>query len=654
MSGSSLAFVLIRHRGAMPTFRRVLSLIVPYWKHVALSAFCMVMFALLSGALIWMIGPLLNTLFTSDSNPQAILNTVQPDVAAETSSGLVRSISDFVGGIKSWLQGLVDKIIVGPTSLDTLRSLCTAVLILAVAKALFFWLQGYLMAYVEQKFIKELRDSLFIHFQRLPLSFFHGARTGELLSRVTNDVMVLRESLDQGFNRIIREPLLILIFVGFMVILSWKLTVVTIVVLPVSFYIIYLIGRFLRRVSARAQERMADVNSVLEENVSNMRVVKAFGAEAFETSKFVAVTEKYFRSLLKISRLRVLSSPVNEFLGTVAGVIILWYGGRQVLGDTLLSPDDFMLYILAMFSIIAPAKSLSSLHVKVQEGLAAADRIFEVLDTRSSVTSKPNALKLDEFRNEIRYDCVSFAYDNGVEVLHDISFRVNHGDIVAVVGPSGAGKSTLLDLLPRFYDPTGGSVSIDGVDLREIEVGSLRSLFGIVTQETMLFNDSVLANIAYGLKNSTREDVARAAKIANAHEFISSLQRGYDTSIGNRGVMLSGGQRQRLAIARAILRSPQILIFDEATSALDTESEQLVQEAIDRLMAGRTVLVIAHRLSTILHANKILVLDSGRLVQTGTHAELVDVPGLYQRLYNLQFKVNSNGIGSGKIHGQVS
>jgi subfamily B ATP-binding cassette protein MsbA len=457
--------------------------------------------------------------------------------------------------------------------------------------------------------------------------------------------MVLRESLDQSFNRLFREPLLILIFVAFMIVLSWKLTLITLAVLPITFYIIYRIGKVLRRISARAQARMADVNSVLEENISNMRVVKAFAAADFEVSKFKSFTLKYFKDLLKISRMRLLSSPANEFLGTFAGVIILWYGGRQVLGATLLEPEDFMLYVVAMFSIIAPAKSLSNLHVKVQEGLAAADRIFEILDTDVKVTNRPDAVRIDSFDKEICYNDVSFAYETSDEVLHGISFGVKPGEIVAMVGPSGAGKSTLLDLLPRFYDPTQGALSLDGRDLRDVEIGSLRSLFGIVTQETMLFNDTVIANIAYGLDEVDRDEVIEAAKIANAHEFILSLASGYDTPIGNRGVMLSGGQRQRIAIARAILRSPQILIFDEATSALDTESEQLVQEAIDRLMIGRTVLVIAHRLSTILHANKILVLNKGNLVQMGTHEELVKAPGLYQKLYNLQFKVNGDGVG---------
>jgi len=640
----------------MPSLRRVVSFLKPYWKHVVLSAFCMVMFALLSGALIWMIGPLLKTLFLGDAVTGVAMLDTQDAVGTgvESSSGIIKEINDFIYGIKEAMQNGVDSLIEGDNPLLTLRNLCILVLVIALAKSLFFYFQGYLMAYVEQRFIKDIRDNIFIKFQKLSLSYFHSAKVGDLLSRVTNDVMVLRESLDQSFNRIFREPLLIAIYIGFMIVLSWKLTIVTFVVLPIAFFIIYQLGKALRIISSRAQARMADVNSVLEENVSNMRVVKAFGAAAYEIGKFKEMTTHYFRELLRISRMRLLSSPANEFLGTFAGVIILWFGGKQVLGESLLTPEDFLLYVIAMFSIIAPAKSLSNVHVKVQEGLAAADRIFEILDTEVIVTNRPNAKPIEKFEREIVYDSVSFSYDGSAEVLRDISFDVHPGEIVAVVGPSGAGKSTLLDLLPRFYDPTSGSIKIDGTDLRDIEINSLRSLFGVVTQETMLFNDTIASNIAYGLTECDQDEVIEAAKVANAHDFITSFKSGYDTPIGNRGVMLSGGQRQRLAIARAILRSPQILIFDEATSALDTESEQLVQEAIDRLMIGRTVLVIAHRLSTIMHANKILVLDNGRIVEEGTHEELVTKPGMYRKLYNMQFKVNGNGIGFKDQNRQIS
>jgi len=326
-------------------------------------------------------------------------------------------------------------------------------------------------------------------------------------------------------------------------------------------------------------------------------------------------------------------------------VAIMWFGGQKVLAGSGLSASDFILFAFAMFSMIAPVKSLSNLHIKVQEGMAAADRIFDVLGTSVQIKDAPGARSLDEFKNQIKFENVSFCYDNKIEVLNKINFSAKKGELIAIVGPSGAGKSTLCDLIPRFYDPVMGKITIDDIDLKEIKLASLRSLLGIVTQETMLFNDTIYSNITYGLDDVAMDKVVEASKIANAYDFIMAFKNGYDTPIGNKGVMLSGGQRQRLAIARAVLRNPQILIFDEATSSLDTESEQAVQEAIDRLLAGRTTFVIAHRLSTILNADKILVIENGKLIDSGTHQELISHKGLYKRLYNLQFR-EQNGDGS--------
>jgi subfamily B ATP-binding cassette protein MsbA len=361
--------------------------------------------------------------------------------------------------------------------------------------------------------------------------------------------------------------------------------------------------------------------------------------EKFEQAKFFKATQNYFRALLRMTRIRHLASPINDTMATVAGVIILLYAGSRIVAGTgELSAGDFMTYILAMFSLIKPVKDLSQIHIKLQEGMAAAERVFEVIDTPEKIVERPNPVMLDSFKSAIRYENVSFSYNPGEPVLNDISFEVRRGEIVAVVGPSGAGKSTLFDLLPRFYDPLQGRVTIDGHDLRDLSLPSLRGLLGIVTQETILFNDSILNNIAYGMNGIASEKVVEATRAANAHDFIMQFEQGYQTQVGNRGVMLSGGQRQRIAIARALLKNPQILIFDEATSSLDTESEMLVQQAIDHLMANRTTLVIAHRLSTVKNADRILVLENGQLVEHGTHDQLLANGKTYARLYEMQFR----------------
>jgi len=378
---------------------------------------------------------------------------------------------------------------------------------------------------------------------------------------------------------------------------------------------------------------------VLEEAVSNIRIVKAFSMENFEIKKFVGSTYNYFKSLLRMTRIRHLSSPINDTLATLAGVVILLYAGSKIIDGTGdLDAGDFMTYILALLQMIKPVKSLSQIHIKIQEGMAAAERIFEVMDTEEKVKDSQFGINIDKFQNKISYTNVNFSYNSDVKVIDNVSFDVQFGEVIALVGPSGGGKSTLLDLLPRFYDPQSGSISIDGTDIKNIKLSSLRSLMGIVTQETYLFNDTILNNIAYGLENISIDNVVEISKMANAHQFIEQFPDGYKSIVGNRGVKLSGGQRQRIAIARALMKNPQILIFDEATSALDTESEMLVQEAINRLMKNRTSLVIAHRLSTIKNADRILVVDNGKIVEQGVHDELINRNGLYQRLYSMQFK----------------
>jgi len=604
----------------------------------------------MAGLLVWMAGPLLMTLFaTADiSKSESQNETVVQSKAAGSEISDVGKLDieerpgadlDFLVRTKNNLKEKVNHLVAGRDRTETLFNFCLLIVMIAVASNLFLYLQGFFMAFVQQSVIRDFRNRLFEKYQKLSLSYFHHQRTGQLMSRVTNDVIVLNETVDLGFNRLVTDSLSVILLSTFLILLSWKLTLLAALVLPLVFGFIYLMGKKLRKYSVRSQEKMADVNSVLEETVSNIRIVKAYAMEKFETAKFFRATGEFFRALVRMTRLRHLASPVNEILITVAGIVILFFAGTRIIkGQGELDAGDFITFVIAMFSLIKPVKTLLSIHVKIQEGMAAAERIFSVLDAPITVKESPDAIEIDNFNASIRFENVSFAYNKSEPVLKNISFEVRKGEVLALVGPSGAGKSTLFDLLPRFYDPTEGNIYIDDINIKKIKLDSLRRLLGIVTQETYLFNDTIKANIAYGLKNISTDKIVKAAMAANAHDFISEFEDGYDTLVGNRGVRLSGGQRQRIAIARALLKNPQILIFDEATSALDTEAELLVQEAIDRLMASRTTLVIAHRLSTIKHADRILVIDQGQLVEIGTHWQLIEKDGLYRRLYMMQFR----------------
>jgi len=627
-------------------YARTFSVLKPFWKQLVTASSSAAVHAILSGLMLWMIGPLLMTLFAVETipvlgtSPVEIHQPAMPDQESTVTSPNPLAVSqDWIYGLKDTLKGWIDEVVAGASRSETLINFCILILIVALVKNVFYYIQGFFMVWVQQSVMREFRDRLFTKYQKLSLAYFHSRRTGQIISRVTNDVQVLNESIDVGFNRLVTDTVMVLVLATSLIILSWELTLLAALVLPAVFAFIWFIGRKMRKYSDRAQRKMADVNSVIEEAVSNVRIVKAFSMEDFESKKFFKTTREYFNSLVRMRRIRHFSSPINDILATLAGTVILYFAGTKIVeGTGKLDVGDFITFILVMFSMIKPVKSLSQIHIKIQEGMAAAERIFEVFDAKETVPDRPGAKTLDHFTGSIQYDRVSFSYNGHDQILKDVSFEIKAGEVVAIVGPSGAGKSTLLDLLPRFYDVQAGTVRVDGIDIREISLKSLRGLMGIVTQETYLFNDSISNNIAYGQNGLPQADVETASRMANAHDFISEFEDGYNTQVGNRGIKLSGGQRQRLAIARALLKNPQILIFDEATSALDTESEALVQEAIDRLMSNRTVLVIAHRLSTIKTANRILVLDRGRIVESGSHDELMAREGLYHRLYLMQFR----------------
>lgn len=615
----------------MNTYLRILNFVKPYWKHLLLSIICTILFALLNGLSVYLTIPLLETLFQESKQAPTVTSNV-----SSTSSFLPSWVTNIKENFVQWFNSFVFS---GSKS-DALIKICLLVLIAFILKNIFGYLQAYFLAVVEQGTIKDLRNRAYEHLHKLPMSFFKKERVGNLISRITNDVNTVQGSVSATFLNMIREPLSIIVFLGIALSISWQLTLLSFIVLPFAMGIISYVGLQLRKHSTLIQAKMADITSILQETISGVKIVKAFTMEQYENNKFIAETGKYFKLLLKITRIRNAASPITEILSVMVGVVIIYYGGILVLVNHSLTASQFLGFLFAIFQLMPPIKELSGVNNRIQETSAAAERVFEIMDIQPSIKDIPDAVEKNHLDNSIEFKNVTFQYEDAEEpVLKNLNFKLRKGEIIALVGPSGGGKSTLVDLIPRFYDPTNGEILIDGINIRNIKVEFLRNLMGIVTQETFLFNESIKNNIAYGLDHYDANRIIEASKIANAHNFIMEMPEGYDTIIGERGVKLSGGQRQRISIARAILKNPDIMIFDEATSALDNESELLVQEAIERLMVNRTTFVIAHRLSTIRNATRILVIDDGAIVQMGTHDELIaDKNGLYDKLYEMQFK----------------
>ena len=614
----------------MGFYFRALSFLKPYWRQMIVAFVLMVLCAIFSGCSIGMILPFMKLIFSG--------GTLNAATGGGAGNELLRSAPQ---SLTAFLEAAREKILsyYSPTSpMVALERICVSILAIYLLKGLFTYLLAVTSAAIEQRVIRDVRNQLYTHLHKLSLSYFHKSKTGSVISRITNDVSLLRMAISAGFLGFLRDLILTLVYAAIVVVISWRLALVAFVVIPPITYIVTRIGKKLRRYTTRAQEKLADITGVLQETISGIRVVKAFGMEGFERAKFEGFTQDFYRLFVKQQKAASLAPPITEFLGVCGMLVVLWYGGRQVLGGTLLTPGKFLIFLAAMLSTLHPVKNISYASTKIQEGLAAAKRIFALLDTKPDIVDAPDAVDIRAIGEEIAFNHVSFRYGGTDPVLEDIDFKVKKGQVVALVGPSGAGKSTLVDLIPRFYDPTEGSVTIDGKDIRRITTRSLRDLMGIVTQEVILFNDTVRNNIAYGLKDVAFSKIAEAAQAANAREFIEALPQGYDTMIGDRGVRLSGGERQRIAIARAILKDPQVLIFDEATSSLDSEAEKLVQDAIQRLVSNRTTFVIAHRLSTVTKADVILVIEDGRIVEAGRHDHLVAAGRVYRRLYDLQFR----------------
>ena len=537
------------------------------------------------------------------------------------------------GKVPAFLEVLLNQLNI-LTPLKVMYLLLIIVPIALVIRSVFDFLQSYMMSNVGQKVIRDVRNLIYDKLQSLSLDYFTQKRSGELVSRITNDVRLIDNAVSYALTDLVYQSFQVISFAILTFWISWKMALISVVVLPLVTIPIIVVGRILRKLSKRSQEKMADINSLLVETFIGVRIVRAFCAEAREMERFKKQNHDYYRIAMKSIKRTLILGIATELTGVAMALFIIFYSGRQVIEGSL-SFGTFALFMAALLSLIRPFKKLSQVNSIMEQAVAASSRIYEVLDTSPSIKEKPGAQEITSFKKSIVFQDVWFRYQD-LDILKGIDLEVEKGQMLAIVGPSGIGKTTLVDLIPRFYDPKKGRILIDGIDIRELTLKSLRQQIGIVTQETILFNDTVRANILYGKPDASRQEIEEAARQADALDFIQHLPLAYDTLIGDRGMRLSGGERQRIAIARALLKNPPILILDEATSQLDTESERIVQEALNRLIFGRTVFVIAHRLSTIKGAQHIIVLDKGRIVEQGNHQQLLNRSGLYQRLYQMQ------------------
>ena len=572
----------------MTDYARLLHYVVPYWRRGVAAIIAMILGALTTLAVPW----------------------------------IIRNIIDDVLAAKN---------------LVALNWIALGILALFFLRGVFSYLQGYLMSYIANRVIIDIRNEVYARVQRLSLRFFDTRKTGSLMSRLTNDIGALQTAIVDNFVNIVKESVILIGSLVGMVILHWRLTLLCIIIVPLVSITIKYFGRKLKKSGHMMQERIADVTSHLQETIGGIRVVKSFFREDYEIARFRQINQASFGAAMKAARQSSQLSPVVEFIAAIAVTAIIWYGGWSVI-DGELTAGELIAFLIYAINLANPVRRLSALYGDIQRSMAAGERVFALLDETPDIREKADAIALPVLRGDVVFDAVHFRYEPSKEVLSGISFHAEPGQKIALVGPSGSGKSTIANLIPRFYDVTDGAIRIDGHDVRDVTLASLREQIGIVPQDTALFNTTIEENIRYGRLDATDEEVAAAVRAANAEEFVRQLPQGLQTPIGDRGLVLSGGQRQRIAIARALLKDPRILILDEATSALDTESEQLVQAALERLMIGRTAFIIAHRLTTIQDADHILVIDRGRIVESGTHQSLLALHGMYYNLYTLRLQ----------------
>jgi len=598
-------------------YKRILKYIQPYSFFVILSILASLFFVFFNTFSLWIVSSLISSIMMPENSTLAL-------------------VADQSKGIYSYYNQISDLLIPNASPITQLKSLCIVLVSCFIFKNIFYYINNVSLAYVQNKMIKDFRNKYFQQIQSLPLSFFDKSKTGELSSIFMGDISSMRTTFTQTIQNMINEPINIIVMSIMLFSISSKLTLISFISIPFSAFVIIKLGQSIKRKVLRTSIQNAGILNIFQETVSSIRIVKAFSMQSQEMKKFAKENLKFFKLYFKLDMVRFLIAPANDIIGICIGVLLLWIGGTEVLIYKALDPNDFMKFIIFLFAMLQPIRKLSGVNTNVQSGLASASRVFGILDKKSDIIEIKGAKKIESFNKSISFKEVSFSYIEDTKVLKNINTSLEKGKTYAIVGPSGSGKSTFIDLIPRFYDVSEGSIFIDSIDIKDLKINSLRDLIGIVTQDVMLFNDTILNNVKYGSKNKSEKDVIEACKNANAIDFINELPEQFNTIVGERGVKLSGGQKQRISIARAILKNPEILIFDEATSSLDSESEEKVQRAIDSLVKDRTVLIIAHRLSTIKNADEIIVMEKGEIIERGKHKELINLNGRYAALYELQ------------------